>query len=786
MSTATRRRGRRRRAAGPRALAGAAPARDSLPLRLAAFAALAASEPRTGPRWSVDAPVGRMLLVIVIAAAGAARARAAQAAGGLPRRRRSARSRRSRRSRCSAGARLAAAGLPLRLLAPARLGRARRRARPRPRRAPRVDWPYDGAGRVGPADDPARRPLVLAAGGGARVLAGTRGRAPCCASPRWWCCSRSSARAVTEHDSASRARGLVLLVLIAAWLWLPRLRGAGGAAPARAGRWRRWGSPRCRWPPRSTATSPGGTTASWNPFGGGRRSRFDWNHSYGPLDWPRDGTTLLNVKSARPHYWKVETLDRFDGLRWVRAAQAAHDAPRRARAAADGRLGATSMEPALGRASSTSRSARCERPHRGRGHGRQVDGRGRPSRSPTGPALVGEPLEEGDTYRFTAYVPDPTPADARRARRTASGAAAVHRVGLPRRGRPRSTRRATAARRSRPRCSVPLEGPGTRRPGASGTAGCPRLALRAGVPARPQRRRGRPTIYDVVRARPALPPTASHATTSGRRSARLPARARSCSRDRIGYCQHFSGAMALMLRMLGIPARVAAGFTPGLLQPRHEGVPRARPRRALVGRGLVHRDRLGAVRPDARRRAGRLAVGGSAPAPAAAARARRRTTRGASPATGAPAAPARRRRGRRRIGLRRSRCWMALLAATALALVAGSAAPAAPRPDAASWPRRRSPSCGARSRGSAGTLPRAVTLPALERRLGRTAGPARRALRCGCCANGATARGCRARRAPRAPRPAARARPRARPARRAAGLLALPPAAAAAVAFRRG
>jgi hypothetical protein len=30
-----------------------------------------------------------------------------------------------------------------------------------------------------------------------------------------------------------------------------------------------------------------------------------------------------------------------------------------------------------------------------------------------------------------------------------------------------------------------------------------------------------------------------------------------------GYCQHFSGAMALMLRMVGIPARVAAGFSPG-------------------------------------------------------------------------------------------------------------------------------------------------------------------------------------------------------------------------------
>jgi hypothetical protein len=33
--------------------------------------------------------------------------------------------------------------------------------------------------------------------------------------------------------------------------------------------------------------------------------------------------------------------------------------------------------------------------------------------------------------------------------------------------------------------------------------------------------------------------------------------------DRTGYCQQFSGAMALLLRMGGVPARVAAGFTPG-------------------------------------------------------------------------------------------------------------------------------------------------------------------------------------------------------------------------------
>ena len=31
----------------------------------------------------------------------------------------------------------------------------------------------------------------------------------------------------------------------------------------------------------------------------------------------------------------------------------------------------------------------------------------------------------------------------------------------------------------------------------------------------------------------------------------------------LGYCQHYAGAMALMLRMGGIPARVATGFSPG-------------------------------------------------------------------------------------------------------------------------------------------------------------------------------------------------------------------------------
>ncbi|HSL66330.1 MAG TPA: transglutaminaseTgpA domain-containing protein, partial [Gaiellaceae bacterium] len=38
-------------------------------------------------------------------------------------------------------------------------------------------------------------------------------------------------------------------------------------------------------------------------------------------------------------------------------------------------------------------------------------------------------------------------------------------------------------------------------------------------------------------------------------------------RTKAGYCQHYAGAMALMLRYLGIPARVAVGFTSGKFEP---------------------------------------------------------------------------------------------------------------------------------------------------------------------------------------------------------------------------
>jgi transglutaminase-like putative cysteine protease len=55
-------------------------------------------------------------------------------------------------------------------------------------------------------------------------------------------------------------------------------------------------------------------------------------------------------------------------------------------------------------------------------------------------------------------------------------------------------------------------------------------------------------VYDE---QPPVPPTG------------VPALVQFVTETKRGYCQHFAGAMTLMLRYLGIPARVAAGFTSG-------------------------------------------------------------------------------------------------------------------------------------------------------------------------------------------------------------------------------
>ncbi len=223
---------------------------------------------------------------------------------------------------------LAAAGLPVRLLPPGawdELGPELDRGLSGIRT---VEWPYSG-------EEDWVRLVILFAAPAVLVVA---------AALAFWPARRGRGllralglivllalygTAVTEHDpGAPLVRGLVLFLAVAAWLWLPRMRAKEArvaaltvlavgllALPAAA---------------RLDAQTAVIDYQSWNWFGG-KDVTFDWNHSYGPLDWSREGATLLHIHSDKPLYWKAETLDGFDGLRWVRTpGERAHRAGIRA------------------------------------------------------------------------------------------------------------------------------------------------------------------------------------------------------------------------------------------------------------------------------------------------------------------------------------------------------------------------------------------------------------------------------------------------------------------------
>ncbi len=89
---------------------------------------------------------------------------------------------------------------------------------------------------------------------------------------------------------------------------------------------------------------------------------------------------------------------------------------------------------------------------------------------------------------------------------------------------------------------------------------------------------------------------ASSATTPRSRTATASPAIVAFLEDRVGYCEQFSGTFAAMARTLGIPARVAVGFTPGPVRRRR--VSSARTQRPCLARGVVRRLGLGAVRTD--------------------------------------------------------------------------------------------------------------------------------------------------------------------------------------------
>ena len=56
-----------------------------------------------------------------------------------------------------------------------------------------------------------------------------------------------------------------------------------------------------------------------------KSTSFSWDHSYGPLNWPRDGREMLRVKAKQAAYWKAQSLDIFDGVHWRASQTGTHE-----------------------------------------------------------------------------------------------------------------------------------------------------------------------------------------------------------------------------------------------------------------------------------------------------------------------------------------------------------------------------------------------------------------------------------------------------------------------------
>jgi protein-glutamine gamma-glutamyltransferase len=458
---------------------------------------------------------------------------------------------------------LVAAGLPPRLLLPLHWGTLAHDLHRGLRTISTTLWPYAGHNRW------ARIDILI----GLAILAVAAAALGCLPSPVAGRASavrrgirRLSALALLmtlyvvgvldSNGGSATAEGLALLALLVAWLWLPGLRArrtvaglawlavAGGVAAGVAG-------------------ALGGGQAwfdyrSWNLLGsGGTRTAFSWDQTYGPIPWSRSPGTMFTVRTARAGFWKVTTLDRFDGLRFVRSGTAPS-------LAADLPLPlndrwyefATFTLAGLSTRLLPTQQGTTAGVNFGRPHAYEPDGTVR---------TTTRPLAKGDSYTVMSYAPEPSPAELRAAPHsfpvqylrytefdlpgpTQSG---LRMAGDPVRpgefftsrtvGAPASGRSPAPAARSRRLILASPYGP------------MYRLARRVAS--------GLHSTYDVVlAAQNYLKARYAYSEQSPRR--RYPLEA-FLFVDHIGYCQQFSATMALMLRMDGIPARVAAGFLPG-------------------------------------------------------------------------------------------------------------------------------------------------------------------------------------------------------------------------------
>ena len=301
-----------------------------------------------------------------------------------------------------------------------------------------------------------------------------------------------------------------------------------------------------------------------------KSTSFSWDHSYGPLDWPRDGRELLRVKAKRPAYWKATNLDDFDGRRWVRDRSSTNlDGCDVSAYLSEG------SDKNLQRIRVTVRNLRTQT-FITAGVACAIDSP-RLGSLPLGDgtyASMSRELRRGDAYGALVYTPNPNGAERRAAPRTYPATMQRYtRIELPQ-SLPPDPDPAAAVDSLGYRVQFPMFGePGRPMmqsladPGSDFVPAA--LRLREGRYARTYAlaqglKRGADTQEEYVQAvmRYLRGDQFSYTESPQIAAENLDG---FLFDAKSGYCQQFSGAMALLLRMGGVPARVSTGFTTGLL-----------------------------------------------------------------------------------------------------------------------------------------------------------------------------------------------------------------------------
>jgi len=291
---------------------------------------------------------------------------------------------------------------------------------------------------------------------------------------------------------------------------------------------------------------------------------FSWNHSYGPLTWPRDGREMLRIKAKTPAYWKATNLDTFDGVRWI-------EGPPSRDSIAEPRLNRSWLQTIQ----VVDRGLRSTQ-FVGAGVVQDIlPGASRLALPQSDGTFVtsSKPLRPGDSYQALVYVPRPSQRQLERAGTDYPGFTQDFlelRVPLAN-GSPEIVDQATGRSLGR---NVPLRFPaygtdggavvvwpsgfGVQDDGDQVLAGSPYAQLYALTQ---EIKRSTNSPYEFVQA---VQDRVQAGTTYDENppQRRYPLAAFLFD-TKTGYCQQFSGVMALMLRMGGIPARVASGFSPG-------------------------------------------------------------------------------------------------------------------------------------------------------------------------------------------------------------------------------